>query len=117
MSAQGIAIAVLLISFLVMILLRFPIAYAVALSSLLCLLTQGLPLTTICQQMVKGISSFSSDGSAVLYHDGCTDGYRWYIRKTDRTCQCLRRMDDRWYGNGKYRSILFFRWNFRFCIC
>lgn len=59
MSAQGIAIAVLLISFLVMILLRFPIAYAVALSSLLCLLTQGLPLTTICQQMVKGISSFS----------------------------------------------------------
>ena len=40
-------------------LLRFPIAYAVALSSLLCLLTQGLPLTTICQQMVKGISSFS----------------------------------------------------------
>lgn len=59
MSAQGLAIAVLLISFLVMILLRFPIAYAVALSSLLCLLTQGLPLTTICQQMVKGISSFS----------------------------------------------------------
>ena len=32
MSAQGIAITVLLISFLVMILLRFPIAYAVALS-------------------------------------------------------------------------------------
>lgn len=30
MSAQGIAITVLLISFLVMILLRFPIAYAVA---------------------------------------------------------------------------------------
>ena len=59
MSAQGIAITVLLISFLVMILLRFPIAYAVALSSLLCLLTQGLPLTTICQLMVKGISSFS----------------------------------------------------------
>ena len=47
------AIAVLLVSFLVMILLRFPIAYAVALSSLLCLLSQGLPLTTICQQMVK----------------------------------------------------------------
>ena len=59
MSVQSMAIAVLLVSFLVMILLRFPIAYAVALSSLLCLLSQGLPLTTICQQMVKGISSFS----------------------------------------------------------
>ena len=55
MSVQSMAIAVLLVSFLVMILLRFPIAYAVALSSLLCLLSQGLPLTTICQQMVKGI--------------------------------------------------------------
>ena len=49
MSVQSMAIAVLLVSFLVMILLRFPIAYAVALSSLLCLLSQGLPLTTICQ--------------------------------------------------------------------
>ena len=37
MDTQTLAIAVLLISFLVMILLRFPIAYAVALSSVLCL--------------------------------------------------------------------------------
>lgn len=53
------AIAILLISFLVMILLRFPIAYAVAISSVLCLFSQGLPLSTLCQFMVKGISSFS----------------------------------------------------------
>ena len=59
MSQEGMAIFILLISFIVMIFLRFPIAYAVALSSMFCLLSQGLPLTTICQQMVKGISSFS----------------------------------------------------------
>lgn len=59
MTVNSTAIAILLISFLIMIILRFPIAYAVALSSLFCLLSQGLPLTTICQQMVKGISSFS----------------------------------------------------------
>ena len=59
MDTQTFAIAVLLGSFLLMILLRFPIAYAVALSSVLCLLSQGLSLTTVCQQMVKGISSFS----------------------------------------------------------
>lgn len=53
------AIAILLISFFVMILLRFPIAYAVALSSVFCLMSQGLPLSTLCQFMVKGISSFS----------------------------------------------------------
>ena len=54
--SNGAAIAVLLISFLVMILLRFPIAYAVGLSSVFCLLSQGLPLSTLCQFMVKGIS-------------------------------------------------------------
>lgn len=59
MDTQSLAILVLLGSFVVMIFLRFPIAYAVALSSILCLLSQGLPLTTVCQQMVKGISSFS----------------------------------------------------------
>lgn len=59
MSTEGIAILILLGSFFVMVLLRFPIAYAVALSSLFTLLYQGLPLTTIVQQMVKGISSFS----------------------------------------------------------
>jgi tripartite ATP-independent transporter DctM subunit len=59
MSPESIAILILIGSFLVMILLRFPIAYAVALSALLSLLYQGLPLTTIAQQMVKGISSYS----------------------------------------------------------
>ena len=43
MTTQSVAIAVLIISLLVMILLRFPIAYAVALSSIFCLMAQGLP--------------------------------------------------------------------------
>lgn len=59
MSPDSIAITILLVSFFVMIFLRFPIAYAVALASLFSLLYQGLPLSIIGQQMVKGISSFS----------------------------------------------------------
>ena len=59
MSEQNMAILILLGSFFIMIMLRFPIAYAVAISSMLTLLYEGLPLTTIAQQMVKGISSFS----------------------------------------------------------
>lgn len=59
MGTEGIAILILIGSFFVMVFLRFPIAYAVALSSLFTLLYQGLPLTTIVQQMVKGISSYS----------------------------------------------------------
>ena len=59
MSTQTLAIIVLLGSFLLMVLLRFPIAYAVGISSVLCLTVQGQSLATMCQYMVKGISSFS----------------------------------------------------------
>ena len=59
MDVNTIAIAVLLGSFAVMILLRFPIAYAVGLSSVFCLLAMGNNLNAICRLMVKGISSFS----------------------------------------------------------
>lgn len=59
MDVQSFGILILLGTFFVMILLRFPIAYAVGLSTVFCLLSQGLSLTAVCQQMVKGISSFS----------------------------------------------------------
>lgn len=59
MSPESMAILILIGSFFIMVFLRFPIAYAVALSALFCLWYQDLPLTTIAQQMVKGISSFS----------------------------------------------------------
>ncbi len=59
MSMQSLAILVLLGSFALMILLRFPIAYAVSLSSVFCLLVQGSSLVDVCRLMVKGINSFS----------------------------------------------------------
>lgn len=74
MAVNSTAIAILLISFLVMIMLRFQIAYAVALSSIFCLLYQGLPLTTVCQQMVKGISSFSLMAVPFFITMGCLMG-------------------------------------------
>ena len=57
--SESTAIMILLASFLIMVFLRFPIAYSVAISTLLCLSYMGLPLATLTQQMVKGISSFS----------------------------------------------------------
>ena len=59
MDAQSLAILVLLGSFAVMIFMRFPIAYAVGLSSVFCLLVQGNSLIAIPRLLVKGISSFS----------------------------------------------------------
>lgn len=59
MSVENVAVAILLGSFLAMIILRFPIAYAVALSSVFCLTYLGKDLAIVCQQMVKGISSYS----------------------------------------------------------
>ena len=74
MSVDSMAILILLGCFFVMALLRFPIAYAVALSSVFCLLYQGLPLTTICQQMVKGINSFSLMAVPFFITMGCLMG-------------------------------------------
>lgn len=71
---EGTAILILLGSFFVMIFLRFPIAYAVALSSVLCLWSLGLPFSTIVQQMVKGISSFSLMAVPFFITMGCLMG-------------------------------------------
>ena len=59
MDPQAFATLVLLGSFAIMIFLRFPIAYAVGLSSVFCLMAQGNSLVAVCRLMVKGISSFS----------------------------------------------------------
>ena len=69
MDVNSMAILILLGSFFLMIMLRFPIAYAVALSSVFCLMAQGLPLTTL----------FQLNGSTFLYHNGMPDGFRWYF--------------------------------------
>ncbi len=59
MDPQTLGTVVLLGSFFIMILLRFPIAYAVGLSTAFCLISQGQQLTTLTQQMVNGIWSYS----------------------------------------------------------
>jgi len=74
MTTESIAILILLGSFLLMILLRFPIAYAVGISSVLCLSYLGLPLTTVCQQMVKGVNSFSLMAVPFFISMGCLMG-------------------------------------------
>ncbi len=74
MSVQSLAILVLLGSFFVMIFLRFPIAYAVGLSSVFCLLVQGGSLSEVCRLMVKGISSFSLMAVPFFITMGCLMG-------------------------------------------
>ena len=59
MDAETLSTVILLGSFFIMILLRFPIAYAVGVSTALCLLSMGQSLVTLPQQMVKGVWSFS----------------------------------------------------------
>ena len=59
MSGESISTLILLGSFLIMIFLRFPIAYSVGISTVLCLLSMGKSLTVLPMQMVKGVWSFS----------------------------------------------------------
>lgn len=68
------AVAILLISFFVMILLRVNIAYAVGIASALCLLYLGIPLSNICQNMVKGLYSFSLMAVPFFITMGCLMG-------------------------------------------
>lgn len=58
MSAT-VSIMILLASFVILILLRFPIAMVLALSSLLTAFTLDLPLAVIGQRMVQGLNSYS----------------------------------------------------------
>ncbi len=59
MNAETLSTIILLGSFLLMVFLRFPIAYSVGISTVLCLVSMGEQLTTLPTQMVKGVWSFS----------------------------------------------------------
>ena len=74
MTANPTAILILVGSFLLMILLRIHIAYAVGIASTLCLLYLGIPLSNICQQMVKGLFSFSLMAVPFFITMGCLMG-------------------------------------------
>ena len=59
MSGENLSTLILLGSFLIMVFLRFPIAYSVGISTVLCLISMGQNLSVLPMQMVRGVWSFS----------------------------------------------------------
>ena len=59
MDAETLSTIILLGSFLLMVFLRFPIAYSVGISTILCLISMGKDLSILPMQMVRGVWSFS----------------------------------------------------------
>ena len=59
MSGESLSTLILLGSFLLMVFLRFPIAYSVGISTVLCLISMGQSLSVLPMQIVKGVWSFS----------------------------------------------------------
>lgn len=59
MEASDIAVWLLAISFLVFVLLRLPVAQALFASSVLTMMYLEVPLPTVGQQMINGVSTFS----------------------------------------------------------
>ncbi len=59
MTGENLSTLILLGSFLLMVFLRFPIAYSVGISTVLCLLSMGQNLTVLPLQMHHGVWSFS----------------------------------------------------------
>lgn len=72
--STNLAIFALLGGFLILVLLRFPIAYAVAIASILCMLIKGQNLQAIGKLMVGGISSFSLMAVPFFITMGCLMG-------------------------------------------
>lgn len=70
----NLAIFALLGGFLILVLLRFPIAYAVAIASIVCMMIQGQNLQAIGKLMVGGISSFSLMAVPFFITMGCLMG-------------------------------------------
>lgn len=71
---SSLAIIILLAGFLLLVFLRFPIAYAVAIASIGCMLANGTNLALLCKLMVKGISSFSLMAVPFFITMGCLMG-------------------------------------------
>lgn len=59
MDTNSIAVLILVGSFAVMLVCRFPIAFAIGISSVLTTMFLGLPLMQIAQLMVKGVNVFT----------------------------------------------------------
>ena len=114
MTAQTLAIIVLLVSFFVMIFLRFPIAYAVGLSSVFCMMVQGQALTDVCRLMVKGISSFSLMAVPFFITMGVLMGSGGISEKLIALADACGRLDARQHGPGQHRGFLLLRRYFRF---
>lgn len=74
MIINNTAVLILLVSFFAMILLRVNIAFAVGMASVLCLWYMGIPLSNVCQQMVKGLNSFSLMAVPFFITMGCLMG-------------------------------------------
>ena len=74
MTPDVVSIVLLLGSFLLLIVLRVPIAYAVGVSTVLCLMNMGTSLTTLATQMVKGVWSYSLMAVPFFITMGCLMG-------------------------------------------
>lgn len=70
----NLAIIALLGGFLILVILRFPIAYAVAIASIICMSIMGQSLQAIGKLMVKGIWSFSLMSVPFFITMGCLMG-------------------------------------------
>ena len=70
----NLAIFALLGGFLILVILRFPIAYAVAIASIICMSIMGQSLQAIGKLMIKGVWSFSLMAVPFFITMGCLMG-------------------------------------------
>ena len=82
MDAETLSTVILLGSFLLMVFLRFPIAYSVGISTILCLISMGKDLSILPMQMVRAGRNPDRSRNVVgsfFHHHWRPDGIGGYL--------------------------------------
>lgn len=67
MDQQAIAVTLLVVSFIVLMVFRFPVALVLGFSTMLTMMYMDIPLAVLGQQMIQGISKLFAACHTILY--------------------------------------------------
>ena len=108
MTSTSIAVTILLVSFVVLIMLRFPIALTLVISSLLTIMFLDIPLPIIGQQMIQGMNSFSLLAIPFFILTGQIMSTGGLATRIVNLAILISRTNSWRFGHGKQRSFAYF---------
>ena len=113
----NIAIAILLITFVLLIMIKCPITFSMIISTAFTMLYIQVPVMTLVQQMSKQLNSFSLLAIPFFILMGEIMAAGGISSRLPGLCKCMRGADNRRSGTCKCTGIHAVRRYLRFCHC